>query len=694
MKLSSLMKLGLLVFLLANCSQKTVRLFRLPAAADTEGCLSLMRNLLKDTRPERQLAKRITSVRKSLMKNGEIEELQTLVDDLTADAANYDDESIKESAISFHSIYTNYSEAIARGEKDFTPFNEEFQKAADNFLRVRRQLRPVVSAYKNQEHYEMLRFIENIPQTKINSIPAQNRLNEFLQYMTYKKFVYDVSDVDKQEMKSFVYWVVNNPRILESSTSSFEEMYRLEFSSFQDAYKKLSKAKKNDLERVAKEALLDKYNDLAVKEIKASTDLLEVKKDTLLLLKLFSDFNEEFEEERFLSWLFKNEHLNESKFQALKELTLKEDFELRLGDALRQSYREFASFQDAPPFSDKNLVVRAKDKVKGLWNKLKNEAPSCDSLDCVSQKSLSGWSQLFKSKFYKDSFSCLAHNPLVLKTMTMDMALVWGALFWHYKSRSEEFQRFPYEVVVGGAVFAPIMAEANCRASFKSSLPFGVTLPKEQVVAGIGKKVARGLKAWRGVALRGFVASVGTLGLTMGFDHLFLAMGHTIAKPLALNDLIILMPLTFLYHGVWTGVKNVAFINPIRYKILPKLAEYVTKRKGKKMGYWALQTGLDFGAFYALMNYNQWEYLVIYQEKILPALLATFTAGVTLDHKRELSVDGEPIDRFEGVSESGISSHMSVSENDEGIKLEDGDVDVPKSEIESWAEQILKGIEN
>ena len=684
----------LFVLLMTNCSQKQVRFFRAPAAIEKEGCLSLMRGLLKNTRPERQFTKRVDSVRKGLMAQKGTEDFQALVDDIVADAANFEDEVLNQEAISLHSVFTNYSEALARGEKDFTPFNEEFQKVADSFIKARGRVRPLSNSYKNQEHFEMLRFMEKIPQRKVSSVAEKDRINEFILYMTHKQFIFDVSKQDKKEWKSFAYWVIKNPEILNTENKSFDDFYKREFSRFQEAFKKQSKTERGSIERAGKEYMLEQYNQLSQKNIKSTTDITTIKKDAVLLLRLFGDLDNQFEEDRFLSWLFKNDHLSANKFNSLKELATKEDFELKLGDALRQSYREFASFQNVPPFSDKNILGRTKEKVKGLWKGLRKEAPSCDTLDCVSEKSLTGWKKLFQSKFYKDSFSCLAHNPLVLKTMTMDMALVWGALFWHYRGREEEFQRFPYEIIVSGAVFAPVMAEANCRASFKSALPFGATLPKDEVFASLSKKFGRGVKAWRGVALRGFLASAGTLGSTMGFDHLFLAMGHTIAKPLALNDLIILMPLTFLYHGAWSGIKNVAFINPLRHKVLPRLAEYVTRKRGGKMGYLALQTGLDFGAFYALMNFNQWEYLVLYQEKILPILTGSFSAGVTLEHRRELSPEGVNLDNFEGVSESGISSHMTLAEDDEGISLRDGDTDIPKDELEAWADEILNGVKN
>ena len=179
----------------------------------------------------------------------------------------------------------------------------------------------------------------------------------------------------------------------------------------------------------------------------------------------------------------------------------------------------------------------------------------------------------------------------------------------------------------------------------------------------------------------------------MGFDHLFLAMGHSIAKPLALNDLIVLMPLTFLYHGAWYGLKNLAIINPMRHKILPKLASILTRKKGRNLNFWMVQTGLDAAMFYALISYNEWEYVEFYHEKLLPFITGAFTAGVTLDHKREISKDGRTLDSFEGVTEDGVATHTVIEEDEGQISLESVDANVPDNELERWADEILKGLD-
>jgi len=473
-----------------------------------------------------------------------------------------------------------------------------------------------------------------------------------------------------------------------------EQLYHREFSRFQESWAKLNKKQKKEMELFGREQMLDIYNELSGFRLTKQTSEKELRRGTLTLLKLFSDLEPEFRNRDFLEWMFKKGELSPAKLREAIDIAESNGFDLKLGDFLRQSYKKYASFQDIPLYKNKEEVGGLKEKVSFFWQAFKKEAPSCDTLDCVNAKSRSMWSDLFSAKYYKDSFSCLAHNPLVLKTMIMDLGLIWGGLYWFYKDDEEGFQRFPYEMIVNGAIFAPIMAEANCRASFKGALPFGGKIPKDEVFAGGLKRFGRAVKNWKGVAFKGFLSSVGLLSFSMGFDHLFLAMGESIAKPLVLNDVILLLPITFLYHGAWMSFKHLAIINPMRHKILPRLAEKLTKKLGGKFPFLATQTLLDLAMFKAIMYGSQWDYLLIYQNNLLPYVMGSFTAGATLEHKREISPTGETLDTYEGVSESGISSHMVIKEEEGKIQLQSVDADVPEDTLESWADEVLKGIEN
>lgn len=689
-----LLRLGLLFlfFFIGSCSQRTVSLYRSPAANETTGCFGLMRGLLQMMGPEAALKKRISSVQEQVVKGEGLEDFRSLVDELTENSARFEDEELTEASVRLHNIFTEYSQAVAENTEDFTTYASRLKEISDELLERQKTIAPGKRAAKNEEHFEMLRFMEEKVDRTVSQVNKADRVDEFLKTVVFKEFTSTTTEAERLDYQRFGWWVLQNRKALDQAEGSFEQFYQKEFPNFKKAFDKMSKAERKSFEDKGREAILIQHNKLVKKQFRADYDEASFKEDTVLLLRMFRDLEPNFEEERFLEWLFKEGEFGPVKLKELKDLARKEGFDLELGDVLRQSYRRFASFQDQPPFTDKNLLEQTKEKISNFWNIFKKESRECASLDCVTEKSSEGWRKIFKSRFYKDSFSCLSHNPLALKTMAMDTALVWSALIWHYKGKEEEFQRFPYEIIVGGAVFAPMMAEANCRATFKNSLPFGGEIPKDEVFASLWKKGKRKFSAFKGVAFRGFLASAGTLGLTFGIDHLFMALGHSIAKPLGLNEVIALMPLTFLYHGVWLGIKNVAVINPIRYKILPRFAEILTKKKGRNLNFWLLQTGLDFGAFYALLNYNQWESIALYQEQLLPLLTGAFTAGVAIEHKREISKDGQTLDSFEGVTEDGISSHTVISEDDGQIKLESMDVEVPDAELEKWADEILKGL--
>lgn len=692
MKFSLRISVFLLLYFVGSCSQKPVIYYRSPAANETTGCFGLMRGLLKMMGPEAALKKRISKVNSQVVKGEGLDDFRSLVDDLTENAASFEDEELTSSAIRLHNIYTEYSEAVAGDVTDYASFSRQLEEVSSEFIARRKTIGPGKRTVVNEEHFEMLRFLEDLPNRRVANVTEADRVDEFLKTIVFKEFTSTTTEAERLDYQRFSWWVLQNRKKLIDSQDTFEQFYQREFPNYKKAFEKMKRSERKTFEDMGRQAMLVQHNSLVKKQLSQDYDELSYKADSILLLRLFRDLEPNFEEERFMEWLFKEGELGPAKLRELQELAKKEGFDLELGDVLRQSYKRFASFQDQPPFSDKNLLEKTKEKIKKFWDIFKKEGSECKSLDCVTAKSNEGWKKIFRSKFYKDSFSCLAHNPLVLKTMAMDTALVWSALLWHYKGKEEEFQRFPYEVIVGGAVFAPFMAEANCRASFKNSLPFGSELPKDEVFASIWKKGKRSFRAFRGVAFRGFIASAGTLSLTFGIDHLFMALGYSISKPLGLNEMIALMPLTFFYHGVWMGIKNVAVINPIRYKILPRFAEILTKKRGKNLNYWLLQTGLDFGAFYALMNYNQWESVALYQEYLLPILTGAFSAGVALEHKREISADGQTLDTFEGVSEDGISSHTVISEDDGQIKLESMDVEVPEAELERWADEILKGL--
>ncbi|MCR9206219.1 MAG: hypothetical protein NXH75_16675, partial [Halobacteriovoraceae bacterium] len=523
MKLGKNLSLLLVLIFTLSCAHqpKFYEGFRLPSSANDEGCLAMMRGLIKMTRPERQLKTEFKKLSVLLKKGEGYEELTTLIDDLQDEVAKYGNEAFEEEWQKTYAIFQEMGSKLGRNE-DISQEVSKLNKAADSLLDVRGSVRRPRSAYDSQERLEMFRFMIDTPNKKAASIPENQQTEEFINFIAFREFTSGLSDRELADSKAFTHWYLKNGRFSGPQNQTMEQLYHREFSRFQEAYAKMGKAEKSKIEQEGREKILQIYNDLSSFRLGSQTSEKELQRGTLLLVRLFSDLDPQFRNREFLEWMFKNGELSPKKLKEVLEVSEGEGFDLKLGDFLRQSYGKFAAFQQSPIIKDASIIDKAKEKTKFFWQAFKKDAPSCDSLDCVNKKSRSMWANLFSAKYYKDSFSCLAHNPLVLKTMVMDLGLIWGGLYWHYKSNEEEFQRFPIEILVNGAVFAPILAEANCRASFKSALPFGAALPKEEVFASFGKRAGRTFKNWRGVAFKGFISSVGLLTMSVGFDHLFL----------------------------------------------------------------------------------------------------------------------------------------------------------------------------
>lgn len=662
---------------------------RLPAQAQGKGCFEILGGLFKSTRVSRQLKKDINLVADKFGNDDGHEALRVLVDRLQEEVARLNDEGLEQSWLGVRAIHTRYSEKVAANHTDFSrlkaEFLEESKKFMDNFSSVRR---PKV-ANQHQERLEMYRSMIDRPNQQISTVEEGMWSKEFRRYIAYKDFVDDMSLADKEELQRFSWWAQKNIEFTDYQNQRFEGVFKRKLEEFRKAYKSMSKSEKQNLEFSGKESSLKQYNELADQELSVDTDIDKMREDILLLAKTFGDLEPQFRSNDFLEWLFKEEKMGRSKLRESLNVASREGFNLKLGDFVRQSYKEYAPFQNLAPPVKKEEAEGIVERVKAWLPTFRESAPECESLECVMQRTTKTWKRFFQMKYYKDSLSCLAHNPVVLKSMVMDMGIVWATLYWHYRNNAEEYQRFPFEIIANGAVFAPILAEANCRASFKGALPFGDPLPKSEVFTSRAKRFTRSLKNWNGIAFKGFVASMGLMTMTYGFDHLMLALGHEIAKPLALNNMLVLLPITYLYHGAWMGIKNMAVINPIRHKIIPRMAKMIERKTGLKGVYWPLQTGLDFGIFKALLLYNSWDYLFLYQDRLIPMVTGAFSAGVTLEHKREVSKDGETLDTFEGVSEAGIATETVLSEEDGKVKLESLDVDVKDEELESWVDQML-----
>lgn len=659
---------------------------------ENESCAQLFRAVIRDTRPEKQLGQQFKEVEMALIAGNGLEPLRELSDSLIDDASKLGSDEYSEKVIELSGLYTIFSINQKNASFNLDDWLNKYRTVAANIIEKRSSIRPGLDEFVAQDHKEMLHFVKDLPETVVSTLTEARRTQEFSRYIRHRNFTKTMTRRDLKEEQVFHWWMITNFDFKKTGRQTFDELYEEQRAIFKDNYKKMKRKDRNALELKGREFVLDQYNKLIDRDVDDSFNEENLKNAAVLFTQYFKDLEPRFEGDRFLNWLFKEGELSEENLKRMRDIAKSEGFGLKLGDFFRESYRNFAGFQTVAPFKDTMPFEKTKDAVRNMWHRFARDTRSCESLDCINKRSYSGWQAFFKSGFYKDSLSCLKHNPIVLKSMVMDVAMVWGAFYMFYKDKPEAFQRFPVEVIVNGAIMAPLLAETNCRASFKNALPLGTKLPYEKVFPSGLTRFGR--QAWRfnGVAFKGLVTSAGLLTITMGVDNLLLALGHSIAKPLNLNAIMPLMPATYLFGGLWYAAKHLTVLNPIRHRIIPRMADILSRNGKRGPAFWVLQTGLDGALFYALVTYNEWEYLNIYEEKVVPFIERLFTSGVDIEHSRKLSEENGVEDTFEGTSEMGVETETTLVENDGEVKVEDTDIEIPDDALQEWASKILEGL--
>jgi len=520
----------------------------------------------------------------------------------------------------------------------------------------------------------------------------------------------DAVGSDARNYQNFSYWLYSKTEL---EHPSGDELNRAYLQSLKNEYdqlaKKFSKNRLKSIEEVGKKNILTHHNILTEKKLDNIFSVEELRQNSRAYIQLFSLIEPNFNKKGFLKFLEKNDFFSDASMSHYQTLKKAEGIDIDLGMMLREQYQKYTPFQNRKPIFDKEIIDKLQADNLDLWQKLRIKQRECFDLDCYNKRASWGLFEIFRGRYYKQAFSCLGNNPLVLKSLVMDIGIVWGGLAYLYSRDTEEYQRFPYEMMISGAVFAPVMAEANCRASFKGNLSFGTQLPEKEVFANVITKTKRLSGHFSSIATRGFLASMGMLSMTAGIDHILLGLGHSIATPIAMNDILTLIPAAFLYHGAWYGVKSLGIMNPIRHKIVPKLAEVLSRKLRVKKAYWPLQTGLDFGVYHAFSTLGRWDYLIFYSAVLYPFTKEFFTVGNDLEHKEELIKEDIIEHTYTGTSDAGVETEVvliedrtSPAEADaipmEGasskgsIQLKSVDIDVPDKVIDDWATKILEGL--
>jgi hypothetical protein len=664
---------------------------RIPSAVEGFDCLTPLQGIFENAGRKGELKARFTKLEGALGENETaISDMGSFLSELQQEVIKLDDNELLTQFTRLQDQLLEYSQKAGEGELDFSTFKESWIKQRDNFLESEAAARAQRESTHQENFYALMKEAPLAHRKRWEAASENTKKKSVISYIAKLEFNSELSAKEKERLRYFSFWFLKNKQEEKYGNKVIEEILQEELANFKKTFEGLSNAQKASLEKVGKSEYLELYNDFSMKPFEELSKRGTLKGDAFIYLRLFSELEPRFEGEVFFRWLVDNDKLGENRVKQLKSLSDEEKVPLELGQILRDSYTDFAPFQSRPLIEDIGFLEKSKERVKNFWDNMKGFTRECADLDCVRKRSRNGWFEIFKGDFYKRSFSCLGKNPVVLKSMIMDMGMVWGGLYLYYKSNPESFQRFPYEIMVNGMIFGPVMAEANCRASFKNQVPFGGPIPSKEILPNGWKKSLRYLSSMQGVAFKGFLASAGLLGMSIGFDHLALAMGEAIVKPMGLNEMIMLLPIAYMYHGIWMGFKNLAIVNPIRHKVIPRLAKAIERKSKVRGTYWILQTGMDFGAYSALAAYNNWDYLAIYTALLFPYVAESFPAGTDLNRSSTIGPRGERIEVITGENENGVRTETTVVEENGTVRVDSVDVEVPDDVIDSWADQILK----
>ncbi len=705
----------LIIFIYSSCSH----LGKARNPSSFEGnCFSVLGEVYNETAPSHRALTKLSSMEVEIGNAEKTISFEEYLSELRENVLVYDDQELHDSWMSLMSSFQQYK--FSGGS--FDSFRTNWEGYKSSFFQKWRAAEKNQLLQNSDEvskiEEEAVAVVKELKVEEIETLELISRRSSIIQGIWAKAM--NGEEVDKKELTDFTYWLFSRNDMDDYDSVHVYDNINKWLKDYREVSAQITPATRKNMIVNGKKNLLTLHNQVTQKLVDEISSPEELKKQSLIYIEIFSLLEPKFNQENFTKYLINGDFFSEESLAYYRSVRKAEGIDVDLGMMLREQYQKFAPYQDNPPAVNKSFAQVTVERTRDLWDKLSKGQKSCADLDCYNKQATNGWFEIFKTRTYKKAFSCLQNNPVVLKSMLMDLGIVWGGLTWYYLENPDSFQRFPMEVMINGAAFAPIMAEANCRSSFKGDLALGTQIPEKEVITNVLTRTNRAFKKLRGVAFKGFLSSVGLLSLTNGIDHLFLALGHRVATPLSLNDMAVLLPISFLYHGVWLGVKNMAIMNPIRHKVLPRLAQAIAKKTGLSKAYWPLQTGLDFGAYHAFATLGKYDYLIFYSAVLLPFIKDNFSVGSDLEHKEELIREDVVEHTYTGVDESGVETEVVLIEDKNGIP-ESGVIDMPKSNdpmgdsvsqevprgtievksvevnvpdnvLDSWAEQILSGL--
>lgn len=484
------------------------------------------------------------------------------------------------------------------------------------------------------------------------------------------------------------------------------------YAELQSAYKadahSFSKSKEDAVafSKAAKESNWARYENLRSKELKSLESTADFDLHILQLLESFKSLDANFKAQEFYVWLQSREHI--AKLAVLK----KEDPGMLLGQWLKKEYLLFAPYSKQPPKLSKATALRVKNQARDISRQMVTDLKNCKQRSCYAEVFRSNFSRHLRGAYVLKPFSCLQKNPLIVKSLIMDNSIAFSALAAYYFYNRHRFDRFPVELVFNAILFSPALSEAYCRASFRSSLSFGDKLVSKNVFPGKKQRMASFRKNMNMLIGRGAMFSAGLVGFTYAFDQLFLALGGELARTVTFKENLMTLPFIFLHAAVWSSAKNLAFVNPLRHKLIPKLSESIAEKLGKRRLGVGIQTALDVAAYFPISKYNSWEYLYAYRQQVMPAMMGVLGISVLSgeSEKKSSELESSPTEVANVVSETfhetdqsiqiqrslsnGVKSSLELEKLDNGnVRLKHVDMDIPNELIEKMSSQAVESID-
>lgn len=686
------------IFLFISCSQIGHRksFDRGPASTQKLNCVEAMKDLLALRTPEKTAKRSLEKIKEKLevlpKLQGDsyfqtLKEVEDQLDRFKSFVIRYGDDKDGQELLGY---YTELNKLRA---------NPQFQKGDFSFRRLWSFFQNI-NPEKRVERLNLAVREDFLTQKKIQYLKSQSvtgqdqkRVLEQIEEIAFLREVHPPAIIGNPiDWKLFKAWVITRKsEIPQGQYQNVGELYDDFFEQFKNATSSLKKAQKSEILEKAQQIQFETYNRLQNIQVKQFENHEDFITKAHLMISSYGSLDPNFRTQSFFEHLSYNRILNED-FYAKQVSKQTENNELiTLGSILNNKYAGFAPYAvDNKKNVDLSLPKKLRNKVKETIGKTKNDFKNCDSLQCYLNSIRTHYLGMTKAHFYKRNFNCLASNPFIIKSMVMDVSIIVGSLVVYYYT-DDDMERFPWEMVANTFLFTPIMGEANCRASFKSPLNFGEALAKEEVFASRALKAKRFGAKLKDLSIKGGIATLGLLGFTYGFDQLYMAMGYEIENHQGLTEIAMVLPFMFTYYAVWNNVKGLVFQNPIRHKLIPKIARIFENKTKIKGSYIFTQTGLDLGAFYGLSMYHNWEYLAFYKNTLEPWWRKTI--GLDKENSSEIEVEIEESENEIEVTtthQNGIETKAVLEKTGENtVRLKEVDLDIPTPILEEYVEKSV-----